>query len=173
MAGFKRGGGSFKRGFSKKRAGSDDDDSTSRTSKKSKGDDEEADSTPVVPELKVDDEGNKYVGLNASGLRRVTISDFKGQTFVNIREYWTKDGSVPKPSAKGLTLNIDQYNTLLGSIPLIESALAEKDIQVARPDFDADLSSAVKTPKDKDERKDVDEVEETAISKVDEEEDEG
>mgnify|MGYP003624085012 CR=1 FL=1 len=71
MAGFKRGGfrgggGAFKKGYSKKRAGSEEagEDSAPRASKRSKEDDDEADSTPVVPELKTDEEGNKYCGVS-------------------------------------------------------------------------------------------------------------
>lgn len=45
---------------------------------------------PVSGEIQVDDEGNKYWEL--SGKRRLTISEFKGATLVNIREYYEKDG---------------------------------------------------------------------------------
>jgi hypothetical protein len=67
MAGYKRGGSrgaaSFKKGFTKKRAGSDDEESAPRASKKAKGD-EEDDSTPFVPELKTDSENQQYVGVS-------------------------------------------------------------------------------------------------------------
>lgn len=37
-------------------------------------------------------------------------------------------------------MTIDQYNTLLAAAPLLEAALAKKDVQVARPDYDAAVS---------------------------------
>ena len=40
--------------------------------------------------VKTDDDGNKYWEI--SGLRRVTISDFKNNSMVSIREYYEKDG---------------------------------------------------------------------------------
>ncbi|KAH7081355.1 transcriptional Coactivator p15-domain-containing protein [Paraphoma chrysanthemicola] len=174
MAGFKRGGfrggggGAYKKGYAKKRAGSDDEDSAPRTSKKSRGDeDEEADSTPVVPEIKTDEDGNKYCPLKANGMRRVTVSDFKGQTFVNIREYYTTDGGDLKPGKKGISLNIEQYNALLASIPLIESMLTEKEVDVVRPDYEADLNATATTSKDTAESGDVHD----AVSKSDDDED--
>ncbi|KAH7091436.1 transcriptional Coactivator p15-domain-containing protein [Paraphoma chrysanthemicola] len=175
MAGFKRGGfrggggGAYKKGNAKKRAGSDDEDSAPRTSKKSRGDeDEEADSTPVVPEIKTDDDGNKYCPLKTNGMRRVTVSDFNGNTFVNIREYYKTDGGDLKPAKKGISLNIDQYNALLASIPLIESILAEKEVEVVRPDYEANLNATATTSKDTAESGGVQE----AGSKVDDDEDE-
>jgi hypothetical protein len=64
----------------------------------------------VTGEMQKDDEGNEYWEvclcltqairhqwltehiLQLSGKRRVQLSDFKGQTMVNIREYYEKDG---------------------------------------------------------------------------------
>jgi hypothetical protein len=61
---------------------------------------------------------------------------------------------------------VDQYNTLLAAAPLIESALAKKDIQVVRPDYDADLSAKPEAPKGDD----IDEEAEEAVEKVDDDE---
>lgn len=41
----------------------------------------------------VDDNGDPYWDLSASGSRRVTVNNFKGKTMVNIREYYEKDGA--------------------------------------------------------------------------------
>ncbi|KAH7410060.1 transcriptional Coactivator p15-domain-containing protein [Phaeosphaeria sp. MPI-PUGE-AT-0046c] len=154
MAGFKRGGfrggggGAFKKGISKKRAGSDDEDSTPRASKKTKSDEEE-DATPFVPVLKTDGDKQHYVGLNASGKRRVTVRDFKDNVLIDIREHWTDDSGDLKPGRKGISLNLEQYNTLIAALPLLEVALAEKKAQAARPDYEVDLSAA-KATKDAD-----------------------
>ncbi|KAJ4383607.1 hypothetical protein N0V86_001662 [Didymella sp. IMI 355093] len=185
MAGFKRGGfrggggGVFKKGYAKKRSPEDEDDAP-RASKKSKADDdEEEDATPFVPKLDTDDEKNPFITLNDSGKRRVTVSEFKGMTLVSIREYYTNDAGELKPGKKvqcnlaqpgielltanqGISLSLDQYNALLTAAPLLESVLSKKEVQVARPDYNAGSGVA-----------EVDEKEEEQgpVAKVDYEED--
>ncbi|USP75046.1 hypothetical protein yc1106_02320 [Curvularia clavata] len=156
MAGFKRGGarGGFKKGFTNKRSSPDEDDSAPRASKKVKGD-EDDDSIPVVPELKTDDNGDPFVSLNSSGKRRVTVSDFNKNTFVSIREYYVTDSGETKPGKKGISLTIDQYNALLAAAPLIESALAKKEIQVVRPDYDSDATAKSETEENREEEPDL------------------
>ena len=39
-------------------------------------------------------------------------------------------------------MNLDQYNALVAALPLIEVALAEKKVQAARPDYEADSGGA-------------------------------
>ncbi|RMZ69529.1 hypothetical protein GMOD_00006356 [Pyrenophora seminiperda CCB06] len=130
-------GGGFNKGFAQKRSFAEEDDSAPHASKKAKGD-ENDDSTPVIPELKTDDNGDVYVGLNTSCKRRLTISDYNKNTLVSIREYYTTDSGETKPGKKGISLTIDQYNTLLAAAPLIEATLKKKDIQVVRPDYSAE-----------------------------------
>ena len=38
---------------------------------------------------------------------------------------------------------MEQYNALLASAPLLESVLVKKEIQVARPNYEADTENAV------------------------------
>ena len=103
----------------------------------------------------------------------MTVSDFNKSTLVSIREYYVTDSGETKPGKKvcaddlrcfdpvfpstcldddrftdghctqGISLTIDQYNALLASAPLIESALAKKDIQVVRPDYEGDLGAKI------------------------------
>ncbi|RAR01457.1 PC4-like protein [Stemphylium lycopersici] len=169
-AGFKRGGargGGIKKAFTKKRSSPEDDDNAPCATKKAKGD-EEDDSLPVVPELKTDDNGDTYVGLNTSGKRRVTVSDFNKSTLVSIREYYVTDAGETRPGKKGISLTIDQYNTLLAAAPLIETALAKKDIKVVRPDYDASVSAKSETEKEEDK----DDEEEKETKKEEDEDDE-
>lgn len=43
---------------------------------------------------------------------------------------------------QGIALSLDQYNALLTAAPLLESVLSKMDVQVARPDYDADPTAA-------------------------------
>ncbi|KAH7419886.1 transcriptional Coactivator p15-domain-containing protein [Cadophora sp. MPI-SDFR-AT-0126] len=62
--------------------------------------------------------------------RRVTISDFKGNTLINIREFYDKDGKF-LPGSKGLSLTIDQYKNLLHAIPSINKYLKGQGVDVS------------------------------------------
>ena len=65
-------------------------------------------------------------------------------------------------------MTVEQYITLLTAAPLIESALAKKNVQVPRPDYDADFSAA-KASKDDETVQDAgkEEEKEEAVGKVD------
>ena len=56
----------------------------------------------------------------------MTLSEYRGQSFVNIREYYEKDG-VEKPGAKGTSLTVDQWRFLLDNLDLIDRALTTLD----------------------------------------------
>ena len=103
-------------------------------------------------------------------MRRVNVSEFKGKHFVNIREYYTIDTGETLPGKKvcqshflidlvrlmanaslqGISLNIEQYNALVASLPLIESLLAKKGEETVRPDYDGTAAA----PKDTNEADD-------------------
>ncbi|KAI1344746.1 transcriptional Coactivator p15-domain-containing protein [Xylariaceae sp. FL0016] len=76
-----------------------------------------------------DAEGNSFWAL--SNNRRVTISDFKGKTFVNIREYYTDASGDMKPGKKGITITPEQYNAFLEAIPAINAALSKKGFETS------------------------------------------
>ncbi|KAL2109923.1 hypothetical protein VUR80DRAFT_1854 [Thermomyces stellatus] len=106
-----------------KRRANEDEDSGSEAgglvSKKSKSGPTET----SMPGSFEDDEGNTYWQLSKN--RRVTLSEFKGATLVNIREYYQKDGKF-LPGKKGISLSLAQYEDLLKAIPGINSELAKK-----------------------------------------------
>lgn len=67
-------------------------------------------------------------------------------------------------------MNLDQYNALVAALPLIEVALAEKKVQAARPDYEADVSDT-KITKDG-EAEDEGKAEKAGVdAEIDEEED--
>ncbi|KAF2001350.1 PC4-domain-containing protein [Amniculicola lignicola CBS 123094] len=157
----KRGGGGFKGSYTRKRSSVDDEEAAPRKTKRSKAEEEEEEGAVLVPTLKEDDDGNSYVSLKANGMRRVMISDFKGTTFVNIREYWKNDEDKVLPGKKGISLTVEQYNALLAAAPLLESVLAKKGETTTRPEYGGKTLAATD---------DGDEDEE-AVAKAEDEED--
>ncbi|KAG8532545.1 uncharacterized protein KY384_002422 [Bacidia gigantensis] len=96
-----------------------------------------------------------------SRTRRIRINEFKGKTMVDIREYYEKDGET-LPGKKGISLNMEQFNTVIGLLPQIERALKGKGEEIIRPDFN-------KAPdKDADEKESSEEEEEADDSDDDE-----
>ncbi|KAH8879990.1 transcriptional Coactivator p15 family protein [Thozetella sp. PMI_491] len=114
--------------FAKKRALEDD----------SAGSDQDVPSKPAVKKSKgskslesgKDADGNSYWEIAPK--RRVGISNFKNNTFINIREYYEADGQM-KPGKKGISLSIEQYQALLQAIPAINAQLRNAGVAVEDP----------------------------------------
>ncbi|KAK8242717.1 putative RNA polymerase II transcriptional coactivator [Phyllosticta capitalensis] len=149
---------SSKRGFAKgrKRATdeykSDDfviDDDEAPKGKKSKSTSKAKKGGSSANGMLTDDNGDQYWEL--STLRRVTVSEFKGKSMVNIREYYEKDGKT-LPGKKGISLTVEQYTELLKALPAVESVLAGKGQNVPRPNYDG--AGAVPAEQDQDEDED-------------------
>ncbi|RAO71228.1 uncharacterized protein BHQ10_007240 [Talaromyces amestolkiae] len=81
---------------------------------------------------KIDSNGDIYWDISSH--RRITISEFRGKSMVNIREYYEKDGQ-ELPGKKGISLPIEQFNALIGCLPEIEQVLSAKGISVPRPAY--------------------------------------
>ncbi|RGP65522.1 rna polymerase ii transcriptional coactivator [Fusarium sporotrichioides] len=97
-----------------------------------------------------DDDGNPFWEL--SNKRRVGVSDFSNKTFVNIREYYEKDGKT-MPGKKGISLSIEQYNAFLKAVPRINAALRAKGL-VVEGDLNEELETGMEVdPKVKKEQK--------------------
>ncbi|XP_047474300.1 RNA polymerase II transcriptional coactivator KIWI-like [Penaeus chinensis] len=99
---------------SKRKADSDDDD-TSDTSvedepvqKSSSGD------------HKTNEQGEPFLSIDKN--RRVTIREFKGKTYIDIREFYEKDGKL-LPGKKGISLSVSQYNNLKSAMTTIDKLL--------------------------------------------------
>ncbi|KAF8444549.1 transcriptional Coactivator p15-domain-containing protein [Boletus edulis BED1] len=76
---------------------------------------------PAVKVLK-NAEGEKYVELGKK--KRAAVRPFKGQVFVDIREFYGADGD-EKPGKKGISLSVEQWEALKQSISTIDSFFAE------------------------------------------------
>ncbi|KAI6748882.1 hypothetical protein HG531_007829 [Fusarium graminearum] len=97
-----------------------------------------------------DDDGNPFWEL--SNKRRVGVSDFSSKTFVNIREYYEKDGKT-LPGKKGISLSIEQYNAFLKAVPRINAALRAKGLVVEGDTEKLDTAMEMVPTKVKRERK--------------------
>ncbi|KAN0091093.1 Transcriptional Coactivator p15 (PC4) domain containing protein [Tylopilus felleus] len=76
---------------------------------------------PAVKVLK-NAEGEKYVELGKK--KRAAVRSFKGQVFVDIREFYGTDDD-EKPGKKGISLAMEQWEALKRSITTIDSFFAE------------------------------------------------
>lgn len=64
-----------------------------------------------VPKTQVDDDNNPFWSISTLGTRRVTVSRYRGSTFVQIREYYDA-GSELKPGKKvSSSTNLCELNT--------------------------------------------------------------
>ncbi|KAK3941217.1 transcriptional Coactivator p15-domain-containing protein [Diplogelasinospora grovesii] len=94
-----------------------------------------------------DADGNAYWEIGK--LRRVGPSSFKGNTYINIREYYeTADGEA-KPGKKGISLSLEQYQNLLKIIPELNKDLRNQGIVVEDPDAAETAGFEVKDTKEK------------------------
>jgi len=101
------------------------------SSKKRVQDDSDSDSgpddAPVVKKAKassgpgkLNDEGDMCFLLGAR--KKVTVRSWKGNTYVDIREFYEKDGK-ELPGKKGVSLKAGDYGLLKDLIPHIDEAL--------------------------------------------------
>ncbi|XP_058830643.1 RNA polymerase II transcriptional coactivator [Topomyia yanbarensis] len=73
-----------------------------------------------TPAKKSKSEGGSGSTTNAKGedewlldkTRKITVSEFKSKLYVNVREYYEKDGKL-LPSKKGISLTVPQWKKLL------------------------------------------------------------
>ncbi|KAL3635765.1 hypothetical protein CASFOL_020312 [Castilleja foliolosa] len=86
---------------------------------------EEEDNNEKKDGKEYDDQGGLII-CRLTKTRRVTISEFKGKKLVSMREYYNKDGK-ELPSAKGISLNAEQWAKFKKNIPAIEQAIKKME----------------------------------------------
>ncbi|TGO35011.1 hypothetical protein BHYA_0173g00050 [Botrytis hyacinthi] len=106
-----------------------DDDGAVRKSKKSKTTKASKATTTAKPTSSSSAISPSWDLSTGRTPRKIELSDFKGQTLINIREFYEKDGNV-LPGKKGISLTVDQYKNFLKSIPQINANLKKKGIDV-------------------------------------------
>lgn len=76
----------------------------------------------------------KDIQKNSKEIIRVEVSEFKGMQLINLRIWFqTIDASgniTYKPSQKGVTLNITQFNELKDAIERLSVYIEDKGIQI-------------------------------------------
>ncbi|EXF82701.1 hypothetical protein COL5a_003121 [Colletotrichum fioriniae] len=92
----------------------------------------------------VDKDGNPFWDL--SNKRRIGLSQFKNTTFVNIREFYEKDGDM-LPGKKGISLTVPQYEALVKAMPAISEKLRAMGHDVEDVEEDGGAPTAVEAPK--------------------------
>ncbi|KAK6259169.1 Transcriptional coactivator p15 (PC4) [Theobroma cacao] len=70
------------------------------------------------------DDPDGIVVCEISKNRRVTVRNWQGKLWVDIREFYVKDGK-QMPGKKGIALSLDQWNLLRDHVEEIDKALAE------------------------------------------------
>lgn len=79
----------------------------------------------LEPKNKPKPPGKEGVVWDLDDKKRVTISEFKGKVFVDIREFYEKDGEL-FPGKKGISLKPEHFAKLVEFIPQISAQLAAK-----------------------------------------------
>ncbi|KAG4078501.1 hypothetical protein HA402_009213 [Bradysia odoriphaga] len=67
--------------------------------------------------------GEKEPTWELGSKKFITIGDFKGKTYINIREYYTDPKGDVRPGKKGIGLNIEQWQNLCNSIGEVNQVL--------------------------------------------------
>ncbi|XP_065874185.1 RNA polymerase II transcriptional coactivator KIWI-like [Euphorbia lathyris] len=89
-------------------------------------DDNSAGQAPPKKASKVDSSADpdSIVVCEISNNRRVTVRTWQGKVWVDIREFYVKDGK-QLPGKRGISLSVDQWNVLRGHVEEIDKALAD------------------------------------------------
>ncbi|VDN13052.1 unnamed protein product [Dibothriocephalus latus] len=71
-------------------------------------------STTKLPDVRRETSANGDKLIDLTGKKYVTVRNFKGRVFVDIREYYEdkSDGGL-KPGKKGISLNVEQWDKLI------------------------------------------------------------
>ncbi|KAJ6625622.1 transcriptional Coactivator p15-domain-containing protein [Mycena sp. CBHHK59/15] len=67
-------------------------------------------------------DGEKFINLGKN--KRATVRHFKGNTFIDIREFYTANGE-DKPGKKGISLGLEQWEKLKSVAGTLDQLFAE------------------------------------------------
>ncbi|PBK74356.1 PC4-domain-containing protein [Armillaria solidipes] len=86
--------------------------------KKKAPNDSQSDAEVVVHKTS---DGDKYIDLGKK--KRATVRSFKGMPLLDIREFYGQEGD-EKPGKKGISLSLEQWNTLKKDVDTIDQLFA-------------------------------------------------
>ncbi|KAJ4715227.1 RNA polymerase II transcriptional coactivator [Melia azedarach] len=72
------------------------------------------------------DDSDDIVVCEISKNRRVSVRNWQGKVWIDIREFYVKDGK-QFPGKKGISLSVDQWNVLRNHVEEIDKALGDGD----------------------------------------------
>lgn len=78
-----------------------------------------------APKILRPSETNGEFAVELSHSRQARVSSFKGQLYVNIREWYEKDGS--QAPGKGISLQVPLWNDLTANLDAIATAISDED----------------------------------------------
>lgn len=90
--------------------------------KRKRGDDNDMNDAPKILRPS---ETNGEFAVELSHARQARVSSFKGQLYVNIREWYEKDGSLAP--GKGISLQVPLWDELTAHLDAIATAISDKD----------------------------------------------
>ena len=113
------------------------------------------------------DNSSKAFQLNKN--RFVSISEFRGQVRVDIREFYFDDNGDRRPGKKGISLSMDEWNKLKSHLPKIDKAI--KGIDDSASD-DSDHKHKKKKSSESDSEEEAKSSKKAKLTKVDTDSDE-
>eukprot|EP00257_Ricinus_communis_P003802 XP_002516336.2 RNA polymerase II transcriptional coactivator KIWI [Ricinus communis] len=87
-------------------------------------DNSDGDAPPKKASKTTTDDSDDIVVCEISKNRRVTVRNWQGKVWIDIREFYLKDGK-QLPGKKGISLSLDQWNVLRNHVDKIDKALAD------------------------------------------------
>lgn len=83
--------------------------------------------------------------VELSDYKKVTINKFKNNYYVDIREYYRDNDGEMKPGRKGISLSIDQWETLTDNIKEINQEIKNQTSSKSKKSITAKKSVPVKS----------------------------
>jgi hypothetical protein len=68
---------------------------------------------------------------NASEVVRVSLTEFRGRTLVDVRVYYTNDEGEHRPTRKGISLAVDGYLDFRNAIARLDKVLLDRKLVTA------------------------------------------
>ena len=86
---------------------------------------------------------DKDVSFQLSNNRFITVSEFRGKTRVDIREFYLNDEGEKKPGKKGISLSLQEWEKLKELTSKIDKAVKANDLSSGDSDSDSVIEKTV------------------------------